>query len=379
MLNQDNFYSIIGDVYKDLYLTIILIALILLIKADYLEVYIKNKLKVFFDLLININFKKKNNLIALFILFLFVMLLVPFINQYKTTESTKIISNIKILEPKMIKITGGSFLMGSTEVEINSVKPEGSESLIRYKEKIKDELKQRNISLKDFEISETEITIGQFKQFVNQSKIKINNNCSSFDYSKRKTAGDIDYVNWENPGFEQTDNHPVTCITWQEAQEYIKWLNQNTGKKYRLLSEAEWEYVAKAGCTSQYNIAGQCKEKIEPSQANFDGRIQFNGSQISDLKRVGTQAVGSYQPNQMNVYDMHGNIAEFVEDCHEINYLRQQPTDGSAHRVNDCQFSHRVSRGGSWNDAPYRLRANYRSSTFYSNNATGFRLARSLP
>jgi formylglycine-generating enzyme required for sulfatase activity len=321
-----------------------------------------------FFLLILIKLKKYYKSITYFVLFLMIIFIVLY---YVEINSVK--SGVRILEPKMIKILGGSFLMGTTQAEINSIKTNGDESLVKLKEKIKDETNQRPIALKDFEVSQTEVTKGQFRQFVHESKTVINNKCFNYGSSR----GSLLSINWENPGFDQTDNHPVTCITWKEAQEYIKWLNQNTSKNYRLLSEAEWEYVAKAGCTSQYNIAGQCKEKIEPSQANFDGRIQFNGSQISDLKRVGTQAVGSYQPNQMNVFDMHGNIAEFVQDCYELNYSKQ-PTDGSAHRAVGCNFV-RVYRGGSWNDAPSRLRANYRGSGYNSTNTLGFRIARSLP
>jgi formylglycine-generating enzyme required for sulfatase activity len=334
--------------------------------------------------------KFKSNLIYLISLFLFVL---PFfyLLENHLLNYFLINSNIKIVEPQMVLIKGGSFMMGTSEKHISSFETNGHLSLIRYKEQILNEMKQRFIHLKNFEISQTEITNAQFNQFINDSKTKIDKQCSNSDESRViNVNGAVDWeksvnkfvekVNWQNPGFEQTENHPATCITWADAQKYVRWLNKKTGKNYRLMSEAEWEYVAKAGCTTQYNVAGQCAEKIEPSQANFDGRASYNGSQVSPSYKGGTSVVASYAPNSMNVFDMHGNVAEYVQDCYENNYLNSQPTDGSAHRAFDSSCRDRVIRGGSWANKPYELRASSRNyGNFHAFNSIGFRVARTLP
>ena len=164
--------------------------------------------------------------------------------------------------------------------------------------------------------------------------------------------------NWRAPGFEQTDNNdPVVCVSWDDAEAFVSWLRSTTdqhyqllseaeweyaaraGKTYQLLSEAEWEYAARAGTTTRYWWGNDLPT---PEQANF-------GINVGK-----TTEVGSYPANPWGLYDMNGNVWEWVEDCWHESY-QGAPSDGSAWTSGDC--SRRVLRGGSWSGRPEYLRS----------------------
>ena len=159
---------------------------------------------------------------------------------------------------------------------------------------------------------------------------------------------------------------PVFNVSWNDAQDYVEWLSAQTGHAYRLLSEAEWEYVARAGSSTAYSWGND----IGSNRANCDGC----GSQWDDNR---TAPVGSFAANAFGVHDMHGNVYEWVEDCWNPRYARA-PTDGSAWRSGDCE--RRVLRGGSWNYNPRTLRSANRdwNTTGYRSIYHGFRVARTL-
>ena len=150
-------------------------------------------------------------------------------------------------------------------------------------------------------------------------------------------------------------------MSWNDAKQFTEWLSRKTGKRYRLLTEAEWEYVARAGTTTAFSTGAT----IAAFQANF-------GS-----SRTQTAPVGGYGANAFGLYDVHGNVWEWTEDCWNANYAGA-PTNGSAWLVGDC--SRRVSRGGSWYNGPRSVRSAGRSwdSTDDRNYDLGFRLARTL-
>jgi len=165
---------------------------------------------------------------------------------------------------------------------------------------------------------------------------------------------------------------PVINISWDDAKAYADWLSRKTGKTYRLLTESEWEYAARAGTTTMFSFG----ENISPTQANHDGST--DGSGPSDVNRQQTLPVGSFPPNGFGLHDMHGNVAEWVEDCWHVDYTAKAPTDGSAWVEGDCQG--RVVRGGSWGDSQEELRSagrtgGYREDQF---DTTGLRVARNL-
>jgi formylglycine-generating enzyme required for sulfatase activity len=165
---------------------------------------------------------------------------------------------------------------------------------------------------------------------------------------------------------------PTINVSWEDAVAYAEWLSEQTGKRYRLPSEAEWEYVARAGTTGRY---WWC-DKLEPNCdvkagiANCDGC----GSQWDNEK---TAPVGSFEPNPFGLYDTVGNVWEWVQDCWHESY-KGAPTDGSAWEEADC--SQRVIRGGSWFGTPRNVRSANRNwyipVIMYSN--VGFRLAQDL-
>jgi formylglycine-generating enzyme required for sulfatase activity len=165
---------------------------------------------------------------------------------------------------------------------------------------------------------------------------------------------------------------PVISVSWNDAKAYVDWLSRKTGKTYRLLSEAEWEYAARAGTTTMFSFG----DAISPREANFDGSV--DGSGPSDLNRQMTMPVGSHAPNAFGLHDMHGNVSEWVEDCWHDDYTTGAPTDGSAWLEGNC--GGRVVRGGSWEDSEAELRSAARSGGYKDDqlHTDGLRVARSL-
>jgi formylglycine-generating enzyme required for sulfatase activity len=168
------------------------------------------------------------------------------------------------------------------------------------------------------------------------------------------------------------DSNPAMNISWEDAKAYAAWLSAKTGKTYRLLSEAEWEYAARAGSIAAYPYT----DGLSPSKANYDASTDGTGP--SDVNRQRTVPVGSFLPNAFGLYDMQGNVSEWVEDCWNDEYTAAAPTDGSAWVAGDCKGH--VVRGGSWEDSATELRSAARTGgakddRFYTD---GVRIARSL-
>jgi formylglycine-generating enzyme required for sulfatase activity len=162
-------------------------------------------------------------------------------------------------------------------------------------------------------------------------------------------------------------SQPVINVTWEDAKRYVAWLSKTTGKPYRLLSEAEYEYAARAGSATLYPWG----DDIGVNNSNCKGC----GSQWDNTQ---TAPVGSFAANGFGLFDMVGNVWEWVEDCVNENY-RGAPTDGSAWiEGSDCK--NRIVRGGSWNNTPVNLRAANRVGTSrgFRDNLLGFRIARTL-
>ena len=159
-------------------------------------------------------------------------------------------------------------------------------------------------------------------------------------------------------------NRPVINVSWNEVQTYAMWLSEKTGKTYRLLSEAEWEYMARAGSETAYSWG----DEIGRNRANCDGC----GSRWDDER---TAPVGMFAGNGFGLHDVHGNVWERVQDCWNETYAGA-PADGSAWEQGDCNL--RVVRGGSWYNEPWDLRSATRSLSDHKNRLIGFRVARSL-
>lgn len=166
---------------------------------------------------------------------------------------------------------------------------------------------------------------------------------------------------------------PVINMSWDDAQSYIRWLNQVTGLRYRLPSEAEWEYVARAGTTTPFYTG----ETLTAAQANFNGTSPYLDEPAS-IYRKRTLAVGSFDPNPFGVHDILGNVFEWTQDCWNERH-EGAPNDGSARTDGDCDY--RVMKGGSWVTYSEQTRAAKRTqyTTNYRYNDYGFRIARTLP
>ena len=214
-----------------------------------------------------------------------------------------------------------------------------------------------------FALSKREVTVGEFKQFVEAAGHSTGDSCRTFngdEWRDRTGAG------WRSPGFEQGDDHPAVCVTWADAKAYAAWLSSETGAEYRLPSEAEWEHAARAGASAKFSWG----DRVGINRANCDGcDSQWDGK--------GTAPVGSFLPNALGLLDMHGNAWEWVDDCWNEDY-RGATADGDAWTSGEC--GQRVMRGGGWANPPTFLRAAHRSagSSGYLSSHVGFRVARTL-
>ena len=155
---------------------------------------------------------------------------------------------------------------------------------------------------------------------------------------------------------------PVINVSWNDAQAYVAWLSRKTGAEYRLLTEAEWEYAARARTTTPFHTGAT----IATNQANYDGQSTPYGAGVRGQYRAQTIATGSLARNAFGLYDVHGNVAEMVAGCYDPG------ADGNCTR--------RVVRGGSWGSHPHFVRSAYRSwcAPTLRNPHNGFRVARSL-
>lgn len=257
--------------------------------------------------------------------------------------------------PELVVIPPGTFMMGSTEPERRWAMAQGAQ-----REWVDWEKPQHKAAIaKAFAVGKHPITRGQFAVFVEATAHDMSGDCWVYTGSAWENSSSAD---WCSPGFEQTDDHPVVCVNWEDAQAYVAWLTKETSQPYRLLSEAEWEHACRAGTTTRYSWGNDLPT---PKQANFG-------------RNVGkTTEVGTYPVNPWGLYDMHGNVVEWVEDCWNESY-EGAPSDGSAWTSGDC--GRRVLRGGSWFSGPELLRSAFRDwldadlRSLYG----GFRVARTL-
>ena len=171
---------------------------------------------------------------------------------------------------------------------------------------------------------------------------------------------------------------PVINVRWDEAVRYAQWLSGETGENYRLLSEAEWEYAARAGSERKYHFGNDSTRLCRyANHADAETDYEWRNSYCSDGVGKKTAVVGSYLPNAFGLYDVHGNVWEWVQDCWNDHY-RRAPRDGRARLEGDCSM--RVLRGGAFGYEPESLRAAFRTplSTRQRSNDIGFRVARTL-
>ena len=231
-----------------------------------------------------------------------------------------------------------------------------------------------------FALSKYEVTRGEFGRFVAQAGYRTmaehSGGCYVWDGSD---VTEKSSARWNNPGFNQSDTHPVVCVSWDDAVAYVEWLSSETGKRYRLPSEAEWEYAARSGSTTKYHFGDDESQLCwYANHADKSTDLPWHNESCSDGIGARTAEVGSYQPNSFGLHDMHGNVLEWVQDCWNDSYAGA-PSNGSAWTSGDC--GRHVLRGGSWLYAPEILRAAFRGQGVTDNHrgySFGFRVARTL-
>jgi formylglycine-generating enzyme required for sulfatase activity len=191
------------------------------------------------------------------------------------------------------------------------------------------------------------------------------------DWDACTREGDCDNSRLNDEGWGR-GRHPVIHMSFDLAKTYVTWLSRKTGKPYRLLTEAEWEYAARAGTITTFAFG----DTLSPANANYNAST--DGSGPSEENRQKTMPVGSFLPNAFGLHDMHGNASEWVEDCFHNEYTANAPTDGSAWVEGNC--TGRVLRGGSWEDSDAELRSAARVGEYRYNSSytDGFRIARGL-
>lgn len=221
--------------------------------------------------------------------------------------------------PEMVVVPAGSFTMGSPAGEASRDADEGPQHEVRIE--------------RPFALGRFEVTFAEWDACV----------------AAGGCAGHVpDDQGWGR------DTRPVVDVSWDDAQAYLRWLGEKTGQEYRLPSEAEWEYAARAGTATTFSTGAT----ITTDQANFNGNRTYGGSR-KGVFREQTLPVGSFAANPFGLHDMHGNVYEWVEDCSNAGY-DGAPADGNAWTEGDC--SRRVFRGGSWGDRPAAVRSAVRET-----------------
>lgn len=233
------------------------------------------------------------------------------------------------------------------------------------------------VTIKQFQLSATEVTRDQFEAFLRATGYQPSGFCEITDranrYAGRRTAN-----MWRDDSeLPQGGAYPVVCVGWNDATAYAKWLSQKTGKPYRLPSEAEWEYSAKAGTTTERfwgaNESAACKFSNTYDRTRAEVYGDHSMSPPCRDGYVFAAPVATFKPNAFGLFDMLGNVFEWVEDCYHENYA-QAPVDGSAWLATQCE--ERIMRGGSYmGDVSSATR--YVDSINNASNSKGFRVAKS--
>lgn len=256
--------------------------------------------------------------------------------------------------PEMVVVPAGDFMMGSPVTEAGRFDNEGPLRSVRLGQ--------------PFAVGKFEVTRGQFRRFIEASGWKPSGGCYFL--------GKVDATkNWEDPGFTQADEHPVVCVSHEDAQQYVQWLAQRTKLAYRLLTEEEWEYGARAGTTAP-RYWGVSQEEACRYENVLDRTHEetYGKEQIFDCEDgyADTAPVGKFKPNAFNLHDMLGNVSEWVvDDCYSERY----------DETRYCDRRVRVVRGGRWGIGPQVVRSASRSwvGPDFRDVGLGFRVARTLP
>jgi len=279
--------------------------------------------------------------------------------------------------PEMVVIPAGTFLMGAPDDEAGREEAEGP---------------RRRVSVRAFAAGKFHVTRGEWAAFVSATHRVVPDGCA---VPRPNGYGFDPAASWRSVRFEQDDSHPVVCVTWADAGDYARWLSHRTGQTYRLLTEAEWEYAARAGTTTAFPWGPSASHDY----ANYGAEENFKGLASGRDRWEFTSPVGSFPPNAFGLHDMHGNVLQWVQDCFAT--YASLPADGAAYETSipvkekegmfpfmtgkdSCAF--RMLRGGDWADPPRMIRSAFRNLAptanttieVYRSAGVGFRVARTL-
>ena len=275
--------------------------------------------------------------------------------------------------PEMVVLPTGRFRMGSPAGETGRDSNEGPVRTVTIGKRIA--------------MGRYEVTVGEFRRFVTASEYRTEaerstgsrQGCWTLENTTRNTWDRTPGRSWLNLEYTVEEDQPVVCVSRNDARRYIEWLNEETGGGYRLPSESEWEYAVRAVSVSRYHLGNDESKLCDYGNVADTTKLSNGGSWNNKANcsdgAVYPTAVGSYKPNPFGLYDMHGNVWEWVADCWHDNY-KGAPTDGSAW-TNGCGSTVRaVLRGGSWYSFPRFLRSADRLRAAPSDRSfnIGFRL-----
>jgi sulfatase modifying factor 1 len=272
--------------------------------------------------------------------------------------------------PSMVDIAAGSLMMGASPTELKTW--DRVESVQR-------EQPQHRVTIAHpFAIGRYPVTRQEFAAFASETAYDAKG--CWVNVSEKWKLGQSN--SWRDPGYKQTERDPAVCIGLEDAHQYAQWLSRKTGHSYRLPSEAEWEYAARAGTTASRFWGEDASHACDfANVADLTGAEAMHWSKADDVVfqcrdgYVQTAPVGSFKPNSFGLFDMLGNVWQWTEDCFHQDY-GGAPSDGSAWAEPGCKYG--VLRGGSWRGNPSNVRAAFRRGfdSHIRDEISGFRVVR---
>jgi formylglycine-generating enzyme required for sulfatase activity len=231
------------------------------------------------------------------------------------------------------------------------------------------EAPQQEVTVGAFAIGKFEVTVAEFAAFLSATGYEVPPGCAIFNVMGARMNPE---ASWRRPGFQVPETAPALCVTWDDAVAYAEWLSAETGRSYRLPTEAEWDYAAHAG--AENNLSYFIRAGLGRQEANCHDCAGFDMMGREDL--LFALPVDTFVPNDFGLHVMFGNAAEWIADCHNATY-QGAPTDGTAWLQGDC--GRRIPRGGGWHTFWNEMAASRPPTDPNTrDNAIGFRVARDL-
>lgn len=277
--------------------------------------------------------EKKGNCLFILIASISLIFIISFLLSCKTRGKERYL----IPHLEMVGIPGGEFMMGANNGET-------------------DEIPIHKVKIRPFYMSRTEITVKQFRMFIQDTRYKTDAERRGGMISTPKGRIWEKKANWKTPFLSQTDDHPVVLVSWNDARAFCRWMWKKTGLRFRLPTEAEWEYACRAGSIGEYY-----------GQLDMIAWYEYNSNGM-------THPVKQKKANLFGLFDMTGNVWEWCNDWYEKRYYKVSPFENPNGPLNG---KYKVNRGGSWCSKPQRLRVSFREHdppdfAFYR---IGFRVA----